>query len=313
MLPNFVIIGERRSGTTSLARWIEAHPELFLHPKIDMGYFIDDVLVGRREWMDGEPDYSAWDKTHSKEGYAAFFKDAKGKKAVGEKSADYLFWRPAHERMKRIIPDAKYLVTLRNPVDRAWSMYWNEVGKGREKLSFEEAFQKEEERIKNSAYARDHLSYFARGRYVESFNDFFQVFPKEQVKVIVLEHVIKDTRAVLEDLYAFLGVSTDQGYDRIGNRYNNSWTTVPRSFWTKHKVLKYAEEAVNRVIKTASKVIPNARVRRNIVLTLEKPFRKTKEDFKMNPETRKMLLEYYRPYNEQLEKLLGIDLSAWKK
>ncbi|MEM8529105.1 MAG: hypothetical protein AAGG68_31025, partial [Bacteroidota bacterium] len=72
-LPNFIIIGERRSGTTNLAKWLEAHPEIFIAPQVDKGFFIDDEVNGRRIWLDGQVDTSKWEEDHNLKDYAAYF------------------------------------------------------------------------------------------------------------------------------------------------------------------------------------------------------------------------------------------------
>ena len=127
VLPNLIVAGERRCGTTFLSQRLAAHPDIFVHPKRDRGYFIDDDARHRGAC-------ALWETTHSVEQYRAFFRDAGAgnQSVICEKSADYLFWQPAHRRMTDYLPDAKYILILRHPVRRALSHYWIEVGKRRE-------------------------------------------------------------------------------------------------------------------------------------------------------------------------------------
>ena len=105
LLPVFVILGERRAGTSSLTARLGQHPGIFMLPKQDRGYFVDDdARLGRKAAGD-------WDETHSVEEYSAFFAEAGADpgRIAPEKSADYLFWRPAHERLNRYLPKARSL------------------------------------------------------------------------------------------------------------------------------------------------------------------------------------------------------------
>lgn len=314
-LPNFIIIGERRCGSTSLTKWMEAHPDLYMHPKVDLNYFIDDyVRPMRKEWELGEIDYTAWDKNHSQEDYAAQFAEGADKQARGEKSADVLFWRPSHERVKRLLPDAKIIITLRNPIDRAWSMYWNEFGKKRETLSFEEAIAAEEERCNRSAYERDHMSYVRRGFYDESIADFLKVFPKEQIMIVFLEETVKDPKKQLSEIYSFIGIDPNKGLERAEIRYNNNWTSVPHKFWTQNKALASIENTFFRSVRLVSTVlIRDGYRRRRILPKVEAIFRKVQRDIEMAPKTREQLRKLYLPHIERLEKMLDKDLSFWKK
>ena len=315
-LPNFIIVGERRCGSTSLTKWMEAHPEIYMHPKVDLNYFIDDyVKYMRKEWDPGEIDYDAWWDNHSAEGYASEFDPGKEMPARGEKSADLLFWRPAHERMAKVIaPDTKLIITLRNPINRAWSMFWNEVGKKREQLSFEEAVAQEEQRIRESAYARDHMSYVTRGFYDESIKDFFEHFDPKQVQIIFFEETVRDPKKALSNLYGFIGVNPQKGMERAEVRYNNNWTSVPHPFWTRNKFLATAEEGFTKALRLAMTIlIRDGYKKRRIVPKIEGLYRQIQRDIEMSAETRSLLQKTYLPHIEALEDFLKKDLSFWKK
>lgn len=312
--PNFLIIGERRSGTTSLARWIECHPEIFLHPQMDIGYFVDKELVGSKNWKMGPADYSKWEGEHSKEEYLSYFEQVEDQKAIGEKSADYLFLEPCHQRIKEYLPNIKLVITLRDPLERAWSMYWNEVGKGRETLSFEAAVEQEAERVANSDYARDHLSYVSRGFYDQSLKTLLKTFSKDQIHVFILEEVKENPKKYLSALYTFLDVDPKLGYDNVENRYNANWTSVPKPFVKNNKILATVEAAYFKGIqKLSTKILyrKNIYKRRDFQIKMAKPFRHSKVDFKMPQEVRARLLDKYKPHIQELEKMLKKDLSLW--
>ncbi len=312
-MPNVVIAGERRSGTTSLAKWLEIHPDVFLHPRMDMAYFVDRQVVGCRDWFDGEVDSGDWDRSHSVEEYSALFDSGSDKIAIGEKSADYLFWKPAHERMCRYLPDAKYIITIRDPVERAWSHYWNEVGKGRETLSFSKAIEIEAERSERSAYARDHLSYYSRGKYDESLTRFFETIPLERVLVVILEECLSSPEQSLRRIFSFMGVDPQRGLDRAGQQFNANWTTVPRK-WTQAPVVSTIERVwaatANKLAKRLSSDIYR---QRKILQTLVSPTRRSKLDLRMPVAARDRLEAGYAPHIARLEDMLGRSVDCWRR
>ncbi|WP_235299281.1 sulfotransferase [Portibacter marinus] len=313
--PTFLIIGERRSGTTTLARWIEDHPEIYLNPKMDLGYFIDSELVGSKKYQEGKVDYEIWGVTHSREEYLDFFKNANTHKAIGEKSADYFFWHQSHQRIKNYFPDIKLLVTLRNPIERAWSMYWNEVGKGRESLSFSKAIRAESKRIESSDYARDHLSYVTRGFYDRSLQKLFEVFDPQNVLVTILEKAKIHPSSHLKSIYSFLDVNTDIGYSNVDKKYNRNWTMIQKPVLNKVPFFKKLENKYFYTVNKLSLLLFRRNIyrRRNFVKKISKPFRNSKEDFIMKKEDREYLEKIYSPHIKELEKMLDLDLGEWLK
>lgn len=307
--PNYLIIGERRSGTTTLANYLTDHPEVFVHPRPDIGYFIDESIRGRMNWLDGEPDEKAWEQAHSLEQYAELFATEQGHKAIGEKSADYLFWRPAHQRISSFLPNAKLIAILRDPAERAWSHYWNEVGKGRENLSFGDALKAEPDRIAKSAYARDHLSYKTRGYYHQSIGDILQLFQRDQLLVICLEQLIKEPIPTLQRVYQFLEVDPSRGLGLAGERFNINWTMIQRS-WIKVPLIGRAEEFV---FKTANKVLRKLTKdkdrTRHIQQVVFWPSRKPQAKLEKPVLLLRQLREEYQESIDHLEDLLGQDFS----
>ena len=312
--PSFIIAGERRSGTSTLAKWLEVHPQIYLHPNMDKAFFLDRAIVGRKEWLDGHVDQNDWEKDVNFIDYVNWFNEGAGKKAIGEKSADYLFWEPSLIRIKKYLPEIKLVVTLRNPVDRAWSHYWNEVGKGRETLSFEEALKAENERIKNSDYAYIHLSYRSRGLYSSSLETLFKYFSKDQVHIVLLNDLVSKPQESLKSVYRFLGVNEEQGLEIAGKKFNHNWTTVPYPFWQKNSFLANTEIKIFNTVNSIGKALIRDEYKRKKVLPkLHVLTRTAQKEIKMNAEVRKQLLDFYRPGIEELEQMLGRDLSFWKK
>ncbi|MFH1964843.1 MAG: sulfotransferase [Acidobacteriota bacterium] len=199
LLPDFFIAGAQKSGTTSLAVWLSQLPE-FKIAKMGVPYkdrlrleiqFFNNPIVRMKglEW------------------YSSRF--ASGL-INGEKTPEYLFRKSALREMHRCCPEARIVIMLRNPADRAFSAYeqyiriyprsrnWDWVLPGR---SFEDNLQAEE-------YASFPIGFLARGRYAEQLEYLFRVFPRDQVKIIIFERFVADPAAYLGDVVYFLGGSS---------------------------------------------------------------------------------------------------------
>lgn len=308
-LPTFIIAGERRCGTTSLYNWVRGHPEVYLYPRADMDYFIEDEVKRTRRWRDGEADGDLWEQTHSPEEYAEMFREGAGAGAVGQKDADLLFWRPAHPRLARYLPDCRFVITLRNPVNRAWSHYWNEVGKGRESLDFEEALAAEDERSQRSAYARDHLSYRTRGFYELSLEAFFGHIDPRRVLILTLEESHRSPKETLRKVYDFIGVDPNHGLKAAGTRHNEEVSMVPRT-WAKTRLVAPLERSYTRITESLILRLTADRARRSRARKLTRSL--FREKAVMPAYLRAELAALYAPHIRDLESLLGRKLSEWK-
>jgi hypothetical protein len=136
--------------------------------------------------------------------------------AIGE-ATPYLFWPAAPRRVHETDPELKLVVILRDPVERAYSHYWDEVSFRKEPLSFEEALEREPERLRGEAermeadprYVSDafyRFSYASRGRYRAQLERWLECFPRERLFVLGLEELLSDRTRVVADLCRFLGV-----------------------------------------------------------------------------------------------------------
>jgi len=204
VLPDFIIIGAQRSGTTTLFRNLIKHPEIFHPIKKEIHYF-DFYFNNGLNWY----------KKHfpiiiKKLFYEVIQKDF----ITGEATPYYLYHSDVPERVLNTIPDVKIIVLLRNPVDRAYSHYWQEVRKGYEKLSFEEALEKENERLalnsdiislKNEFNYR-HYSYFSRGIYIDQLLNWSKYFSFDRFLIIQSENFFKEPQFVFNKVFRFLNL-----------------------------------------------------------------------------------------------------------
>src|SRR5437660_4703703 len=206
LLPDFIIIGTQRGGTTSLYYYLTEHPGI-ARALMKEVHFFDDNFTEGLNW------YRAQFPSSLQKYYAERIR--KEHFITGESSPYYLFYPHAPKRISELVPQAKLIVLLRNPVDRAYSHHWLGTLEGKETLPFEEAIQREEERMAGEhekILADEHyesfnhrfFSYLARGIYVDQLQHWMNFYPKEQFLILKSEDLYKDTAAVVQQALEFI-------------------------------------------------------------------------------------------------------------
>jgi hypothetical protein len=196
-LPDFLIIGGQRCGTTSLYNYLVEHPGVAPAFMKEVHFFDNRFDKGLN-----------WYRAHFPLG---------GRQVTGEATPYYLFHPHAPRRVLATVPGARLIVLLRNPVDRAFSQFHHQVRMGLETLSFEGAIDKEvrelaaeQERMAADEGYRSPLhqsySYLARGMYVNQLQAWLHVFPREQMLVLESKDLYDDPPATLAQVVAFLGL-----------------------------------------------------------------------------------------------------------
>ena len=209
MRPDYLVIGVKRGGTTSLAEYLFQHPDV-LPPYVAKGPRYFDVSYGRG-WD--------WYETHFPTIATARKHEARTQvRPLTGDSSPYIIYHPlALPRVKLHVPQAKLIVSLRDPVARAWSQYNYERRRGDEDLDGLAAFDAEparlageEDRLRaDPAYvsrAHRHHSYLARGRYAEQLERVYGLFPRDQVHVLFAEDLFAAPQATYDQLTDFLGL-----------------------------------------------------------------------------------------------------------
>jgi hypothetical protein len=221
-LPDFLILGAQKAGTTALYAYLRWHPQV-------TGPSFKEVSFFDRHYAHGE----RWYRAHL---------PIKRGGIVGEASPSYLFHPLAAERVAHMVPRARLIALLRNPVDRAFSHYQHEVALGREELSFEDALAQEDERMEGElermlrdptyfSYPWWNYTYAARGRYAEQLERWLASFPRDQLLVLFTEELAADTAGTYRRVLDFLGVD-DRGldsYPRIFEREYGGMDPATRS------------------------------------------------------------------------------------
>jgi hypothetical protein len=229
-VPDAVIIGAQKSGTTSLHGYLIQHPGVIAPLRKEVHYF--DLNYGRGE---------AW--------YRANFGRV-GEPGLNLDSSPYYLFHPAVPvRVHALLPDARLIVLLRDPVRRAYSHYWHERAKGREKLEFEDAVEAEPGRIAAAearladgslerSEAHQHFSYLARGRYAEQLERWLALYPRERIHVVRFEDLVKEPLACLNETLAFLGLPRAA---RVDLEARNTRRYPPMAEATRERLREYFE------------------------------------------------------------------------
>lgn len=291
--PNAIVIGAPRSGTTSLYEYLGQHPDVFVSPVKETRFF---AYEGQALDFQGPADpYTInRDSITDPEAYQALFAGQSDESVVAEASPIYLSHPRAPERIKQHVPHAKMIVSLRNPVSRAYSDFLNMVRLGWEPLrDFETALDREDDRI--AAGWGPFYQYRSKGYYGRQMARYLDRFAEEQLLVFPFKELQSDPERVMKRVYSFLGVSTAVTPD-VEQAHNRSG--LPRSEVV-HSILTHpVTEAVFRGPLRSVRQRWRDRNTRH-----EKP--------PMPPAARRRLVDAYRDDVEQLERLLDLDLSHW--
>jgi hypothetical protein len=270
-LPNFLIVGAAKAGTTSLYEYLRQHPDVFMSPLKEPGYY----------WPEAPTPEDAPIRTA--EEYARLFDGVTTERAIGEATTRYLQSPTAAERIKRDIPDARIIVSLRNPAGRAWSSYLGRLRGGRERRPAEEAMQP-------GTY------YFETSLYYESLSRFFRRF--EHIKVVLFDDLRADTKGVMRELYEFLGVDPAFEPD-VSVRHNTA--AVPRSALLNSLFVR----GTRFLRRVAPPILRNRGFTPRLHPLLLGPAAA------MPPAMRERLMNQFRDDIEKTASLIGRDLSRW--
>jgi len=205
VLPDFIIIGVQKGGTTSLFMYLMEHPNIF--PPLDE--------EGRRKFKEisfFDKNYKKgilWYKSHFPSILNKFFINqiCRKKFITGEGSPTYLFNNDVPRRIFQINSNTKFIVLLRNPVERAFSHYSYEVDQKMENLTFEEAIKMEEKRLQNPNPNNKILyPYLSAGLYENQLQEWFKLFPKDQFLIVDSSELFSDPQKVYDMVVDFLNL-----------------------------------------------------------------------------------------------------------
>lgn len=284
-LPNFLVVGAAKSGTTAFCKFLGAHPDIFLCSYKEPHFFVIEKPFGRT--------------TRTLEEYESLFAGSDPFPYRGEGSTGYLYHPEAVDRIKALLGTCKIFILLRNPVERAYSMYWHNVRDGKDKLSFEDALLAEATRIQNRweiSYHYTNLCFVS-----DAIQRYLQAFGKQNVSILFADDMKNNQSRFMMHAFEFLSLPDIDV--QTTTRYNPSG--APRLKW-----LNTLLNSGSSPLKYPAKLVPRSQALalRNFVNILNlKPY----ED--MNPDTKQSLVQKFEKEISRLEEVTGRDLTHWKK
>ncbi len=282
-LPNFLIIGAHKAGTSSLYHYLREHPEVYMPSLKEARFFAYDA---------NNPDHrKKIPKTYpitTMEAYEALFQEVKDEKAIGEASPEYLNNARAAARIRECLPNVKLIASLRNPVDRTYSEYLMRCRSGNEKRSISQAIQSNERWVQT-------------GLYYEKLKRYMDLNSTSQIEVVIFDDLVQDPLNIVRKLFTFLGVDKNYIPD-VSKQYNPGGiqkNIILNSFFNTLKN--------NSIKKSIKLVMPESLMSfgRNLrQRNLAKPP-------PLSPEIREQMFALFRDDILRLQDLIQRDLSSW--
>jgi hypothetical protein len=262
--PNFMVIGTPKSGTTSLFQYLIQHPKIIPSTKKELFYFSGRQAWGLRWYLKQFPK-----------------KELKNEKLAFDGTPTYLYYKDGLKRIARLFPKIKLIISLRDPVERAFSQ-WNFHREGSSFLQkhpkakdirpFKKAIQEE---LKNNSQVHPYFQYVCRGVYARYLKNVYSYFNKDQVLLLDFYELKATPQTVLKKITDFLDI--EAVYDKFCKSSEEMTDLLEVKDDIKHKNLKV--------------------------------YNVSKYEKKMSKETKQFLRSYYRPHNKELEQLTDIKFS----
>ena len=304
ILPNFIIIGAGKSGTTALHNYCHAHPEVFMTGVKETNFFeLEGKPIESNSISDPERLYHYPQSINNWEDYKNLFKEVENEIAYGETSPMYLYGKRAPFHIREKLPYVKIIAILREPVNRLYSRWLHLLRDGNDPIGdFENSMDKS-----SIWWRRNDL--VTEGFYFDHLKRYYELFPKEQIKVFLYDDLRQDSSKVMRELFDFIGVDSNFVPD-LDREYNVSGKP-------KNAILDKLVGANSILIKTAKSVAPGLVEKLKESSGVNKVLLDVRKQNMERPDIsmafKKQLYDsVYKSQIEQLETLIDRDLSKWK-
>jgi hypothetical protein len=298
-LPNFLIIGAAKSGTSSLHNYLNQHPQVFMPSYNKEGMKVKEPRFLIKDLVQHRLHNGIW----TFEEYQSLFADVKDEKAIGESTVLYLYYyKHAINNIKHYLgEDVKIIIMLRNPADRAYSAFQH-VSRGfKESNSFEKSLEIEEGRMEREENLTPMVMYKGMGMYFEMVKAYKESF--KNVHIIFYEDFRDNIEFEMNKIYNFLEILNNIEINLV-TRHN-----VGGKRWKNEKMKHIFMK--NSLIKSILKFVLPKKFREEIHNHLVNA--STNKVMPMRDETRKALNDYFKQDIKNLSKLLNKDLQHWTK
>ena len=311
-LPNFFIVGAPKAGTTALYTYLDQHPQVYLSPVKETNYFASELrpenfraadrlrilreMRELQEYLDGDMGEKRFGGIVATwEDYQKLFRKVSREIAVGEATPCYLWSRTAARNIAARVPQAKIIVSLRNPADRAFSQYLHMVTVGAVRKPFG-ALIKASLRGNHTHFGPT-WPFLEFGQYCAQVERYLQEFPKSQIHISLYEDLERAPENLMSRLFAFLDVDPNFTADLSGRFLE---PRVPKLATTAYLLKKW------RIWSPLQKLMPPAWRER-----LRTQFFRSRSSLSADPADYATLVAYYRDDVDRLASLIDRDLSSW--
>ena len=295
-LPNFIVIGAAKAGTTSLHRYLGEHPEIFVPSRGEPSFFAHE---GQALNFIGPGD-DDWSFVTDVREYRRLFVGAEGHAAVGEVSPRYLYFEQSCEKIKHYVPDARLIVILRHPVDRAYSHFlMNRDRQCEPEPDFRKAIEKEDER-ERLGWGWD-WRYVGAGLYYEQLQRYYRLFNRDRIKVFLYDDFKNEPDKFFGDLFDFLGTDPSFRPDTTVRHREASLPRIP--------LLRNFLGRPNAVKSLAARVIPRPLFKG--IKAEVASWNRIQPDPLFHGTRQEVFEHHFEDDCNKLEGLIGRDLSLW--
>jgi hypothetical protein len=298
--PNFFLVGAARAGTTSLWHYLRAHPDVYMPAALqgkEPSFFCDLTPPWAREYR-------------TLEAYRALFDGAGRRHAIGDASTNYLVAPESARRIREQFPDARILILLRNPADRAYSLYRFLCFWGLETVTpFEKALAREADRYGNERFERKWellyhaFLYYHSGLYSEQIQRYVAAFPRDQIHIVLYDDLKHAPLETVQKVYRFLGVDPD--FEPELGVHNQS--QFPLSVRLQSLI---ASRWRGHPLRPSKPMRRRDRLHFPVAFGINMLLGQYRRE-RLRPDTRRALLERFRPDINRTAALIGRNLDGW--
>lgn len=281
LLPDFIIIGAAKCGTTSLHNYLNQHPQIYICPQKETFFFINEPKRSYHKNYGAITEFSK---------YTDLFKDAPENSVIGEISTNYYAYPESAQLIYDTLPQVKIIAILRDPADRAFSNYQMFASAGHETEDFANMIYEDNKYIK-------------RGFYYSQLIPFFNCFELNKIKILLFDDFSNDPVSFLQDLFQFIGVD-DQFIPDMSKKSRQGG--LPKNKIINHLLIK--QNPLRNSVASILRLLMPLNLRQKIRSSLIKGNR---YKGKLEPELRRELINIYRSDILKLQDLIQRDLSGW--
>ncbi len=289
-----MIVGAQKAGTTSLLCYLGEHPNCISHPQKEFSYFTD-----KTEYAEGL--IQAFKKYYAHQPHTASTK-------IIAKNAGLFTDMNGLTRLKKNSPNCELVFILRNPVERTYSSYLMEKNFGTVKFEFEDLPELIKKHQNNNENTWDFDFFIEYSLYSHHLKNIYSLFPKENVNIVLYEDLQNDAVEVCKKIFHKLNI--DESFKPNVEVKHNVTHKTRSNFYA--RAIKHLLRNHNPVKKFIKRFVPGHKVYKYGEL-LRDVNKTEKKHSPVNEEVKRFLVNYYKPFNEELGKMIGRDLSSWNK